>query len=59
MIYLIVNMSYVLISGNIIYPGMNWKNWISYIISLLTLLIMFGVFGLGLLYYKKVKIYYM
>lgn len=56
LIYLIVNMSFVLISGKVIYPGINWKNWISYVISIITLLIVFGVFALGLIFYRKVKL---
>lgn len=43
-IYLIVNMFYVLVTGIEIYPGINWRNGISYIISVITLGIMFGVF---------------
>ncbi|CAD8175981.1 unnamed protein product [Paramecium pentaurelia] len=54
-IYLIVNMFYVLVTGIQIYPGINWRNGISYIISVITLGIMFGVFQLGLLYQNKIK----
>ncbi|CAD8082375.1 unnamed protein product [Paramecium sonneborni] len=54
-IYLIVNMFYVLVTGIEIYPGINWRNGISYIISIITLGIMFGVFQLGLLYQNKIK----
>ena len=49
-------MTFVLITGKVIYPGIDWKNAISYIIGVVTLGIVFGVFSMGVCLYRSVKI---
>lgn len=54
-LYMIVNLTYVKTTGDVIYVGITWDNGISYIIMVVTFVIVFGVFALGKFYHDKVK----
>ncbi|KAM3137846.1 hypothetical protein pb186bvf_010089 [Paramecium bursaria] len=54
--YLIVNLSYVLITGLEVYPGINWINVLSYIIAIATLILVFLSFSGAVFYCERVKL---
>jgi hypothetical protein len=53
--YAIVNATYVLTTGIIIYPGITWDNLNSVILVPLTLITTLGSFYIGKFLYEKVK----
>lgn len=54
-IYSIINISFVVTTGEEIYPGISWDNFISYIITLIGLIILTLTFLLGEFVYKRWK----
>lgn len=54
-LYGLVNFTYVMGSGNVIYPDMTWTNAISYIAIIASLIMVNLAFYMGHLMYKKVK----
>ena len=54
--YLIVNLTYVLVTELEIYPGVNWRNGLSYIIAVATIILIFISFACAVIYCEKVKL---
>ena len=53
--YLFVNLGYVLITDKVIYPGITWKNLISYLLGIVTMGLVSGTFWMGVYYTEKYK----
>ena len=54
-IYVIVNFTYVMISGKRIYPGINWVSMKSHLVISTAFIMMMLTFALGYFVYEKFK----
>ncbi len=54
-LYGFLNMSVVLATGSVLYPGITWTNWISYATIVVSSFLMISTFFGGKFYYDRVK----